>query len=174
MIRGSYWFYDSRVNPKRQAEKWVETLGNDTGEMEMWCDYEDRYGGPFGGWRNWFDFMERIKTLLPEKKLGVYTGYYYFQEFAAGINYFAQYPLWIAWYNPTMPLIPPIWQDWTYWQFTDDGDGTLFGVESREIDLNYFNGSEAEFLARYPAPQNTEATLIAKFGDTLVEYRRVS
>lgn len=73
-----------------------------------------------------------------------------------------------------MPLIPPIWQDWTYWQFTDDGDGTLFGVESREIDLNYFNGSEAEFLARYPAPQNTEATLIAKFGDTLVEYRRVS
>lgn len=67
LIRGSYWFYDSRVNPKRQAEKWVETLGNDPGEMEMWCDYEDRYGGPFGGWRNWFDFMERIKTLLPEK-----------------------------------------------------------------------------------------------------------
>ena len=57
---------------------------------------------------------------------------------------------------------------------TDDGDGTLFGVESREIDLNYFIGSEAEFLARYPAPQTTEATLIAKFGDTLVEYRRVS
>lgn len=173
LVRGSYWFYDSRVNPKRQAEKYVEVMGNDSGEMEMWCDYEDRYGGPFGGWRNWFDFMERIKALLPEKKLGVYTGYYYWQEFAPGVSYFAQYPLWIAWYNPTPPLVPPIWQDWTYWQFTDDGDGTLFGVESREIDLNYFNGSEAEFLARYPAPAS-QATLIAKFGDTLVEYRRVS
>ena len=173
LIRGSYWFYDSRVSAKRQAEKWVEILGNDTGEMEMWCDFEERYGGQYTGWRHWFDFMERIKALLPDKKLGVYTGYYYFQEFAASVNYFSQYPLWIAWYNPTEPLVPSIWQDWTYWQFTSNGDGSLFGVESLDIDLSYFNGTEDEFIARYPAPQ-TQATLIAKFGDTLVEYRRVS
>lgn len=173
LTRGSYWFYDSRVNPKRQAEKWVEIMGNDPGEMEMWGDFEERYGGPYSGWRHWFDFMERVKVLLPEKKLGVYTGYYYFQEFAAGVNYFAQYPLWIAWYNPTQPLVPPIWTDWTLWQFTSNGDGALFGVESKDIDLNYFNGSEADFLARYAGAQ-TQATLIAKFGDTLVEYRRVS
>jgi hypothetical protein len=141
--------------------------------MEMWGDFEDRYGGPYGGWRNWFDFMERIRALLPEKKLGVYTGYYYFQEFAAGVKYFAQYPLWIAWYNPTELLVPPIWEDWTYWQFTSNGDGALFGVESKDIDLSYFNGTEADFLARYPTSQ-VQATLIAKFGNTLVEYRRVS
>lgn len=173
LIRGAYWFYDSRVNPKRQAEKWVEIMENDTGEMEMWGDFEDQYGGQYGGWRNWFDFMERVKTLLPDKKLGVYTGYYYFQEHAAGVRYFGQYPLWIAWYNPTEPLVPPVWEDWTYWQFTSNGDGALFGVESKDIDLNYFNGSETDFLARYNAP-STQATLIARFGDTLVEYRRVS
>lgn len=173
MLRGSYWFYDSRVNPKRQAEKWVEILGNDTGEMEMWGDFEENYGGPYGGWRNWFDFMERVKVLLPEKKLGVYTGYYYFQENAAGVRYFAQYPLWIAWYNPQEPLVPSIWEDWTYWQFTSNGDGALFGVESKDIDLNYFNGSEADFLSRYNAG-TSQATLIANFGGTLVEYRRVS
>lgn len=44
LLRGSYWFYDSRVDPKRQAEKYVQVLGDDLGEMEMWCDYEDRYG----------------------------------------------------------------------------------------------------------------------------------
>lgn len=173
LIRGSYWFYDSRVNPKRQAEKWVEIMGNDTGEMEMWCDFEDRYGGQYTGWRHWFDFVERIRALLPNQKLGVYTGYYYFQEFAAGVRYFAQFPLWIAWYNPEEPLIPPIWDTWTYWQFTSNGDGALFGVESQDIDLSYFNGNESEFLARYPTSQ-TQATLIAKFGNTLVEYRRVS
>src|SRR5690606_39719293 len=27
LARGSYWFYDSRANPKRQAEKWVEVMG---------------------------------------------------------------------------------------------------------------------------------------------------
>ncbi|MBL8064073.1 MAG: glycoside hydrolase family 25 protein [Anaerolineales bacterium] len=173
LVRGSYWFYDSRVNPKRQAEKWVEVLGSDTGEMEMWCDFEDRYGGPFTGWRHWFDFMERIKALLPQKQLGIYTGYYYWMEFAPNVTYFAQYPLWIAWYNPQEPLIPPIWQEWLYWQFTSNGDGGLYGVESLDIDLNYFKGTEEEFLARYPKPPG-EATVIAKFGNTLVEYRRVS
>ncbi len=38
--------------------------------------------------RYWFDFMERLKALLPDKKLGVYTGYYYWQEFAAGVTVF--------------------------------------------------------------------------------------
>jgi GH25 family lysozyme M1 (1,4-beta-N-acetylmuramidase) len=117
--------------------------------------------------------MERLKVLLPNKKLGVYTGYYYWLEFAAGVTYFSQFPLWIAAYNTTVPLIPPIWSDWTYWQFTDNGDGTLFGVESRNIDLNYFKGTEVEFLARYQALQQS-ATIVAKFGNTLVEYRRVS
>jgi len=175
LLRGSYWFYDSRANPKRQAEKWIEILGDDRGEMEMWCDFEERYGGPYQGWRNWFDFMERLKALAPEKKLGVYTGYYYWLEFAGNQTYFAQYPLWIAAYNSTAPRVPSIWQDWTYWQFTDNGDGSLYGVESKNIDLNYFNGTEEEFLARYPAVQPPQQeTLIAKFGNTLVEYRRVS
>ncbi len=173
LLRGSYWFYDSRANPKRQAEKWAQVLGNDAGEMELWCDFEERYGGPYQGWKHWFDFMERLKVLLPNKKLGVYTGYYYWLEFAAGVTYFSQYPLWIAAYNTEGPQVPPIWDDWTYWQFTDNGDGTLFGVESKNIDLNYFKGTEEEFLARYPTTQ-VQATLVAKFGNTLVEYRRVS
>ncbi len=172
LLRGSYWFYDSRANPKRQAEKWAQVLGDDPGEMEMWCDFEERYGGQFQGWKHWFTFMERLKVLLPNKKLGVYTGYYYWLEFAAGVTYFSQYPLWIAAYNTDAPRIPPIWDDWTFWQFTDNGDGTLFGVESKNIDLNYFKGTEAEFLARYPGTQQL-ATILAKFGNTLVEYRRV-
>ena len=113
LLRASYWFYDSRANPKRQAEKWAEVLGDDPGEMELWCDFEERYNGPFKGWRHWFDFMERLKVLLPDKKLGVYTGYFYWLEFAAGVTYFAQYPLWIAAYNTAAPRIPPIWNDWT-------------------------------------------------------------
>jgi len=173
LVRGSYWFYDSRANPKQQAEKWVDVLGDDPGEMELWCDFEERYGGRYQGWRSWFDFMERVKTLLPHKTLGIYTGYYYWQEFAAGVNYFAQYPLWIAAYNSMAPRVPPIWQDWSFWQFTDNGDGSLYGVESKNIDLSYFKGSEDEFLARYQVVPAQE-TIIAKFGNTLVEYRRTA
>jgi len=174
LLRGSYWFYDSRANPKRQAEKYVEVLGNDSGEMEMWCDFEDRYGGDFGGQQNWYDFMERIKVLLPNKQLGVYTGYYYWLEHITPKNkYFAQYPLWLAWYNPNPPLIPKDWKNWLYWQYTDNGDGKKYGVESLNIDLNYFNGTEEDFKNRYTVPIQKESMIIATFDKTKVEYRRI-
>jgi len=116
--------------------------------------------------------MENIRQLLPDKPLGVYTGYYYWNEFARGVDWFGQFPLWIAWYNPEEPLIPSVWKEWTYWQFTDDHPGALFGVESREIDMNRFMGTKAEFLARYggtPAPK--KRIIHARYGDKIAEYK---
>lgn len=176
LLRGSYWFYDSRVDPKRQAEKFVAVLSDDLGEMEMWCDFEDRYGGKFGGWRNWYDFMSRIQQLLPTKPLGIYTGYYYWREFGSTSDWFAQFPLWQAWYNTDIPPIVPLpWVNWTYHQFTDDHPGALWGVESREIDMNYFNGSEVDFLNRYGTIIDGDkvSTVQARFGDSLVQYKKV-
>ena len=156
MPRGSYWFYDSRADPKKQAELWVSQFDGDFGELPLWCDFEDNYGGSFKGWKNWYNFMERLKTLVPDKELGVYTAYYYWLENMAGVptasvNYFKQYPLWIANYGTTTPLVPKPWiaDEWTLWQFTDNGDGALYGVESGNIDLNYFNGDLAALKARF-------------------------
>lgn len=154
--RGSYWFYDSRVDPKLQAKKWLASFNdpNDLGEFYFWCDYEDRYGGPFGRWQDWYNFMEHLKELRPGIKLGVYTGYYYWLERTVGagipkasLNYFAQYPLWVANYGVKSPLVPAPWKTWTLWQYTDNGDGTKYGVESLNIDLNYFNGDADAFRA---------------------------
>lgn len=142
--RGSYWFYDSRADPKKQAQLWVDILGDDLGELPLWCDFEDRYGGIFGTWQHWYDFIEIIKQLTNGKQIGIYTGYYYWIEFTINkfipnksLEYFVQYPLWIAAYNNTAPLIPKPWTEWSLWQFTDKGNGKLYGVESRNIDLNY-------------------------------------
>ncbi len=70
---------------------------------------------------------------------------------AASVNYFKQYPLCIANYGTTKPLVPKPWatDEWTFWQFTDNGDGTLYGVESLNIDLNYFNGDTAALQQRF-------------------------
>ncbi len=48
-------------------------------------------------------------------------------------------------------MIPKPWpkDEWLFWQFTDNGDGSLYGVESKNIDLNYFNGDLAAFRARF-------------------------
>ena len=157
--RGSYWFYDSRADPKKQADLWVQQFGGDFGELPLFADFEDRYNGAFKGWKHWYTFLERLKVLLPSnKEIAIYTAYYYWREFApnpttqpANLEYFHQYPLWIANYNATEPLVPKPWakNEWLFWQYTDNGDGTLYGVESLNIDLNYFNGDLDAFRARF-------------------------
>ena len=156
--RGSYWFYDSRVEPKRQAELWVQQFGGDFGELPLFADFEETYNGAYKGWKNWYTFIERVKALVNGKEIGIYTGYYYWRDNApnaatqtAELAYFHQYPLWIANYGATQPLVPKPWtaNEWLFWQYTETGDGKLYGVESNGIDLNYFNGDLAALKARF-------------------------
>lgn len=162
--RSSYWFYDSRTEPERQAEKYISILDGDLGELPLVADYEDNYGGPYGTPDHLYRFIERLKMLAPGKEIMIYTGYYYWIErFAsykpadrlAKLNYFAQYPLWIAWYNTLAPKIPEPWTSWTFWQYTSSGNGTMYGVESKEIDLNWFQGNKAEFVKRFSLEGST-------------------
>jgi lysozyme len=160
--RGSYWFYDSRANPKRQADLWVQALGDDLGELPMFLDLEENYGGRNNGWKDWRIFLEHLKTLVGQKEISIYTGYYYFREHTSNqssihedLEYFHQYPLWIANYKMPIPLIPLPWADneWLFWQYTAKGDGKAYGVESTSIDLNYFNGNLNDFRRRFMLPE---------------------
>lgn len=152
--RGSYWFYDSRVSPKIQAELWIGALDGDFGELPLWCDFEDRYGGQYGSWKNFYDFIVRLQELAPKKEIGIYTGYYYWLEKTAGApkasrDWFKKFPLWIAAYKVDKPRIPYPFTEWAFWQYTDEGDGKKYGVESKELDSNYFNGDISTFVKRF-------------------------
>ncbi len=37
---------------------------------------------------------------------------------------------------------------WTFWQFSDRGDGKAYGMESKQVDVNFFNGTLDE-LKKY-------------------------
>src|SRR4026207_1701600 len=78
--RGSYWFYDSRADPKKQAELWVSLLDGDMGELPLFADLEEAYNGPFTGWKYWKDFLDRLKSLVGQKEIGIYTAFYYWQQ----------------------------------------------------------------------------------------------
>ena len=68
------------------------------------------------------------------------------------------------------PRIPAPWTAWTFWQYTDKGNGLQYGAESLNIDLNYFNGDEEAFNERFkidttptppdPQPEPTEDAII--------------
>ncbi len=150
--RGAYWFYDDRVSPEQQADLCC-SLFTDRPELEVWLDLEKDYGGAYAGYQNWKRFIERFRKNLPDVKIGIYTGYYYISgkiplaEFA----YFAQFPLWIAWYttDPSVVKIPAPWTSCLYWQWGTPAWGIAWGCESVEIDMNKFNGTLEDFQRRY-------------------------
>ncbi|HEY3311534.1 MAG TPA: GH25 family lysozyme [Anaerolineales bacterium] len=167
--RGSYWFYDSRSDPKRQAALWVEALEGDLGELPLFLDLEENYRGKYTGWKNWYYFLEQLKSLVGQKEIGIYTGYYYFRDnapdryyYRENLEYFHKFPLWIANYRTDKPRDPLPWREdeWLFWQFTPKGDGRAYGVESKGIDLNYFNGTLTDFYKRFRLPYRNIATVL--------------
>lgn len=163
--RGTYWFYDSRATPQSQAALYIKTLNGDLGELPLFADFEENYGGAYRGSGNWKIFINELHRLAPNKKIGIYTAYYYFTDTCAAgdKSFFAQYPLWIANYGVSTPRIPAPWTGWKFWQYTSTGSGPTYGVGSLGIDLNQYNGTEAAFNAEYgtsitppPPPPSTQ------------------
>ena len=82
----------------------------DSGELPLFADFEEAYGGLYTGWRHWKTFLERIQALVGTREIGIYTAYYYWirnapsaATDAANLEYFHQYPLWIANYGVINP-----------------------------------------------------------------------
>jgi GH25 family lysozyme M1 (1,4-beta-N-acetylmuramidase) len=172
--RGSYWFYDDRVSPGKQAELWASLLCDDYPEMEIWCDWENSYGGGYKGLANVVAFMQRVEQLLPGIKIGLYSGYYFFRENSNAVANASQYaylktrPLWLAWYvaDPAQVLIPNPWTSLFMWQWGTPPVGREYGVQTAELDMNWLNMTEADFQKRYggitPPPVEPGETMQGK------------
>jgi hypothetical protein len=118
---------------------------------------EDKQAGIYAGWRNWYDFIVRLKELYPGVRIGIYSGFYYMVEMLsyatkAQRDYFGQFPLWLAWYfsDPFHPiyktiLTPLPWLAYDILQSGTPAIGIDAGVESKEIDYNQFSGDETKF-----------------------------
>jgi hypothetical protein len=157
MKRGSYFFYDDRISPGKQAELWASLLRDDYPEMQIWADWENTYGGAYGGLANVVAFMQRVEQLLPGVKIGLYTGYFWFRGNSNAVTNASQYtylktrPLFLAWYtnNAANVLVPQPWSSIFLWQFGTPSEGHAYGVGSAEIDMSYINMTEADFQIRY-------------------------
>jgi hypothetical protein len=144
--RAAYWYFDPRVDPLRQADLFCGLFVNDRPEGRLWLDLEfpEAWGGAFRYWQDWQKCLERIKS--NGFRAGVYTGYYWWDKYAlqkgADTAYFGQYPLWLAWYtvNPAYVLVPRGWSTAMLWQDGTPPIGLEVGVESIEVDHNYWNG----------------------------------
>ena len=152
--RGSYWFYDSREDPKRQAALWWSLIQGDTGELVHVADFEESYGGPYGSPVHFRLFLQEFQRLsgLPNARIAVYSAFYWWGDRVGNDPFFALFALYLAWYNEMSVVRVPL--PWTedsllFWQYTYQGDGTLYGVSSSRIDLNWYCCDLASYLKRF-------------------------
>jgi lysozyme len=148
---GAYFFYDSRVSPESQADLFLSLTKGITLELGIWLDIEEHYNGTYKGWQNWKKCLMRLKANAPF--VGIYTAPSYWMTNrptgSADLAYFKSFPLWIANYDVPAPIIPSPWEYAILWQMGTPAVGPEYGVESLEIDMNYWNGSPESFRAYF-------------------------
>ena len=150
--RGAYHFMDWTTSAANQARYFASLLVDDPGELPPVADFEYRTGAPTRAkaTEELYAFVSGVEQAVGKRAM-IYTAPYYWREFFSGAHadYFAARPLWIAHYGVSRPTVPAPWDAWTFWQYSAKGDGKLFGAESLDLDMDYFNGTPDTFAAAF-------------------------
>ncbi|MET0935375.1 MAG: glycoside hydrolase family 25 protein [Luteibacter sp.] len=163
LLFGAYHF-GTAGDPSGQAEFFVNTAGPDA---LLVLDFEGNPQGLDMSLLEAEQFVHRVNELTGRYP-GLYSGHTLKEALAAqGMTSAAQTELskcwlWIAQYAQS-PLIPKVWKDWTFWQYTDGANGpqphTVAGVG--RCDRDHFNGTAAQLKAFWkansPAPSTARA-----------------
>jgi lysozyme len=145
ILRGAYHFLDWRTSEIDQAKLFAGLIGSDPGELPPVLDlemdpspYNLSYQSVINKVRNFLSMVELSTGRIPI----IYCGYYYWTAHMDKNIFYSRYPLWLAWYaKETVIKVPYPWNAWTFWQYSSQGDGRLYGCESQYVDLNWFNGT---------------------------------
>jgi GH25 family lysozyme M1 (1,4-beta-N-acetylmuramidase) len=165
--RASYWFLDYRLSGTEQARKYWTIMKDDPGEGPLVIDYEQGSGGD---WDRLYNFILELQRLsgYPNERIWIYTGYFYWIEHSpetiAQRQWFAKYPLWLAWYanTPEFVQLPDMWTECILWQKGTPTIGYSVGAQSAEIDYNVFNGDKVKFVSYFGEGSDPPPT-----GDTM-------
>jgi lysozyme len=148
LLRGAYHYLDYTKPGAEQANYFLDLLGNDPGELPPTVDFEQQRSDNNGAAARVTlrEFTEQMKT---RGKLPIlYTAPGFWLQYGDTTSYWNQFPLWVAHYTTGgVPRVPAPWTSWLFWQYTSKGDGTPYGTESYNIDMNYYNGSQEQLYA---------------------------
>jgi lysozyme len=154
ILRGAYLFYDYRNYPRPQAEFLWQQIQDDPGELPPVMDFERYPTWPLPTRDNCLSviktFMAELESLGGRKPIFYSNPSMIIYTLKPIPAWLADHPLWVANYGVSEPMLSATshWpQGWTFWQYSSTGDGKAFGMESKGLDMNWYNGSEAELRA---------------------------
>ena len=149
--RGGYHYFRPRLDAKAQVRAFVQSLGDDLGELPPMLDLEASDLTGLELIRAAQIFLLELENLTGTRAL-IYTSPGFWASYVTPYppEWPAEYPLWIAHYSVGRPTIPYPWTNYTFWQFTDRGEVagiTRFPARRPRVDMNWFSGTQAELDA---------------------------
>jgi len=156
-IIGTYWYWRANHDPIKQADYYADLLKYKKWNLAPVADVESR------GNVNQSTLQSRLKKFVD--RLQVRTGYKpiiysrasFWNPYVGNPSWASSYDFWAARYNGSLSgpwsdgrYKPVSWNDWTFWQYSADGNGLgrTYGASSRDVDLDRFNGTLEE-LRKY-------------------------
>jgi lysozyme len=142
LLRGVYHFFQPGDDPAQQAEHFLATSPLGARDLPPVLDIET------AGSLHPSEIVQGVETWLPKVQEAtgrtpiIYTSPGFWKTL--GATQFGRYPLWIAEYGVSTPIVPAGWSRWTFWQYSESG--TVPGIQGA-VDLDLFQGSLEELRA---------------------------
>jgi lysozyme len=172
-VIGTYWYWRPSHDPIEQADYYADLLKFKNWNLAPVADVES--------WENvgistmqarLKRFVDRLEYRTGRKPL-IYTRTTFWNPYVRNPSWASDHDLWIARYNSTITGPwddgwgkPYSWNDWVFWQYSADGNGLghEYGIESADVDIDYFNGTSDELrkyagLGEEVPPQPPEDTV---------------
>lgn len=152
MPRGGYCFLDWTLPLVTQVRFFCGVLRNDPGEMIPTLDYECRTGVPDAGnaRQQLHDGILEFEDKMGKSPL-LYTGKDYWKNYGSADPWWLRCMLWFAYPTDNKNILPPPpplpWTSWLLWQWSWKGDGIKYGCESKQLDMDTFNGTLEQYYA---------------------------
>ncbi len=145
ILRGAYQFFRPGEDPIAQADLVVSKLtaagGLQAGDLPVVMDMESADGvAPATIQANMHKWLDHVEQKTGRKPM-IYTANFMSGNIGTG---FTAYPLWVANYGATCPLMPSNFTQWKMWQYSSTG--TVPGI-SGSVDMDEFNGSLSQLVA---------------------------
>ncbi len=144
MVRGAYQLFRASQSAREQARVMINAVGrlgpNDLPavlDIEVRSDRTD--SEIIAAMRTWLDLVEQGTGKRPI----IYTADFFWSTLS-GASEFSRYPLWVANFGVSCPFVPGSWTNWRIWQTSETG--RVSGI-SGNVDLDVFNGTEAQLRA---------------------------
>lgn len=144
--RGAYHVYRGNQDPVQQAKFFLQTLGTlDDDDLPPAVDLSTMFQtgdpdmAPDVVSKDVLAWLQEVANALHRKPLIYGPSHWLSGKLTADAVH--AYPVWIAQYGP-VPRTPAGWKKWMFWQYS--ATGQLAGAAGI-VNLNKFNGTQAEF-----------------------------